>query len=334
MSLGLAFDRPLVLLLLAACVPALLGAGWRWHTTPSLTIVPADRASRATDLALRVLAAAPIAAIVLGLAGLHAPGATVSRSGQGAHVAVVLDRSLSMDEGFAIQGEKSHETKSHAAVRLIGAFFAGRPHDSFAVVAFSTAPILAMPLTTHRDAVAASIAAMDRPGLANTDIGAGLAMGLAQFDHDSPGAAHAVLLVTDGAGAIPEWTRDTLRAQAARHHAHLYYLYLRAGDDPPLADASNGQSDLDKPAGLDAFFRGLGTPYRGFEARDPNAVAAALRQIGGLETHALTYQETLKRRDLAQLCYGVAALSLLLSLLAQAAERDPIARPLAARVRA
>ncbi len=331
---GLAFDRPLVLLLLAACVPALMGAGWRWRTAPSLIGVPADRTSWLTDIALRVLAAAPVAAIVLGLAGLHAPGRTVSRSGQGAHVAVVLDRSLSMDEGFAIQGEKSHETKTQAAVRLIGAFFAGRPHDSFAVVAFSTAPILAMPLTAHRDAVAASIAAMNRPGLANTDIGAGLAMGLAQFDRDSPDAAHAVLLVTDGAGAIPEWTRDTLRAQAARHHAHLYYLYLRAGDDPPLAEAAGGETDLDKPAGLDAFFRGLGTPYRGFEARDPDAVQAALRQIGGLETRPLTYTETLKRQDLAPACYAAAALCLLLSLLAQAAERDFAAVPPAVRVRA
>ena len=170
---------------------------------------------------------------------------------------------------------------------------AARPHDSFGVVAFSTSPIPAMPLTAHRDAVSASIRAMAEKGLANTDIGAGVAMGLAQFDRDPANAARVLLLVSDGAGAIPETTRDYIRAAARRSGAHLYYLYLRGGDDPPLVEDEDESHNLGRPAGLDAFFRTLGGTYAGFEARDPGAIAAATRRIGALETQPIIYRENL-----------------------------------------
>ena len=36
---------------------------------------------------------------------------------------MVLDRSLSMDEPFALNGEKATESKNHAAVRMIADLF-------------------------------------------------------------------------------------------------------------------------------------------------------------------------------------------------------------------
>ncbi len=321
------FDHPWVLLLLAGCLPALLGSGLRWQGYASLMAVPSDALSDGLDWALRAVSALALAAIVLGLAGLHDGPLSVLRQGVGAHVVIALDRSLSMDEPFALRGEKSGESKSQAAARLLAAFFAGRPHDSFGLVAFSTSPIPAMPLTAHRDAVAASIGAMAEKGLANTDIGAGVAMGLAQFDRDPATAARVLLLVTDGAGAIPEPTRDYIRAKARRSGAHLYYLYLRSGDDPPLVEDEDESHNLGRPAGLDAFFRTLGGTYAGFEARDPGAIAAATRRIGALETQPITYRETLPRRDLDGACYGVAAICLAIGLLAQLAERGIPARP-------
>ena len=314
-------DHPWVLLLLAGCVPALLGTGLRWLGYASLSTVPKDTLSAVLDWALRAVSSVGLAAIVLGLAGLHDGPVTVERHGTGAHVVVALDRSLSMDEPFALRGEKSGESKAQAASRLLAAFFARRPHDSFAVVAFSTSPIPAMPLTAHRDAVAASIRAMAEHGLANTDIGAGISLGLAQFDGDPAGAARVLVLVSDGAGAIPEPTRDYIRAAAQRSGAHLYYLYLRSGDDPPLAEEADESHDLERPAGLDSFFRTLGQSYTGFEARDAGAIEAATRRIDALETHPITYGETLPRRDLDGVCYGLAAICMVVGLLAQLAER-------------
>ena len=317
----LAFDHPLALLLLAGCIPPLFGLGLRWFGFPSLLAAPRDSVSGLLDWVLRVLAAAPIAAIAFGLAGLHEGQQVVKRVGEGAHIVVVLDRSLSMDEPFAIRGEKAHETKTAAAARLLADFFTHRPHDEFGLVAFSTSPIQAMPLTAHRAAVSAAIAAMRQKALANTEIGAAIAIGLMQFQRDTPGAARALLLISDGAGAIPEQTRDYIRAQMTLQGAHLYYLYLRAGDDPPLAEDLGDSVDLTRPSGLDAFFRRLGGVYAGFEARDPDAAEAAARRIDALETRPVVYSETLPRVDLDLACYEAAALCLALSLLAQMAER-------------
>jgi mxaC protein len=131
----LAVDHPLVLVLLVFCLPPLLGLGFRWSDFPSLLAAPRDGTSNALDWALRVLAAIPVAALTLALAGLHEGQQTVQRVGRGAHIVVVLDRSLSMDEPFAVVGEKAHESKTAAASRLLTDFFARRPHDSFAIVA-------------------------------------------------------------------------------------------------------------------------------------------------------------------------------------------------------
>jgi mxaC protein len=318
----LALDHPAALVLLVGCVPALLGWGSRWFGVASAGTFPVDVVSRVFDLGLRALAALPVAAIVLALAGLHQGQQAIWRSFTGAHVMVVLDRSLSMDEPFSLLGEKASETKTQAASRMLADLFARRPHDRFGLVAFSTSPILAMPLTSHREAVSAAIAAMDAPGLANTEIGGGLALGLAQFADDAPGATHVLLLVTDGAGVIPDQTRAYIKAQARLQDAHLYYLYLRAGDDPPLAEDLGDSVNLGRPAGLDAYFRTLGISYAGFEARDPDAVARAAHKIDELETQKIAVRDLVKQRELDRACLVFAALCLALSLLAQLAERS------------
>jgi mxaC protein len=319
----MAFDHPAILVLLVLCLPPLAGWGSRWSGIASVEVFPADLASSIVDMAVRVLAALPVAAIVLALAGVHAGPRSVWHSFTGAHVMVVLDRSLSMDEPFSLAGEKASESKTQAAARMLADFFARRPHDSFGLVAFSTSPILAMPLTGHRDAVAAAIAAMDGKGLANTEIGGGLALGLSQFTLDPPGATRVVLLVTDGAGVIPDATRAYIKAQARLQDAHLYYLYLRAGDDPPLAEDLGDSVNLGRPAGLDAYFRTLGVSYAGFEARDPDAVQRAARRIDALEARKIAVRDMLPRQDFSRICLGLAACCIMLGLLVQLAERAP-----------
>jgi mxaC protein len=321
-AVTLEVDQPVLLLLCLLAIPLLAGRGWRWGRIPSLIIVPKDAASRAIDALLRVLAAMPIVALVLGLAGLHTGAQTTTRVGRGAHVVIVLDRSLSMDEPFAIIGEKARETKTAAAARMLADFSAARRHDSLGLVAFSTAPIIAMPLTDHREPAAAAIAAMHRPGLANTDIGAGLVMGLAQFGSLGLRETRVMLLISDGAGTISARTQEMIRAAARQLDVHLYYLYLRSGGDPPLVENTGGDINMDRPSGLDSFFRSLGVNYAGFEARDPGAVEAVARRIDALESQPILYRETEPRRDLDGLCDAVAAACLLLSLMAHLAERD------------
>ena len=330
LGINLALDHGWVLILLLLALPALLARGESWRAFPSLIEAPIDPWAGALDGALRLLAACAIAATVLGLAGLHRTRHTVERSGRGAHIVLVLDRSLSMDEGFARQGKHANESKSAAASRLMEAFFLSRPNDSFGVVAFSTSPIQALPITDHRDAVAASLRAMRQKALANTDIGGGLRQALRIFSHDDADATRVILFVSDGAGYIAEDTQDAIRAEALRERIHLYYIYLRAGDDPPLVEELGTYTDATHPSVLDAYFRSLGVPYRSFEASDPGTLAAATATIGALETRPLTWSETVGRLDYAWLCYLAACLCLVPGLLAQLAERDLRISPLPA----
>ena len=315
-------DHVWVLCLLALCLPALLGRDARWRAVSSLMAVPEDPSSAWIDRGLRLIAAGVIAAIVLGLAGLHRGANEVERVGHGAHVVLVLDRSLSMDEGFARTGEKARMTKTAAATELIEAFFAKRKQDSFGLVAFSTNPILVMPLTEHRAAMAGAMAAMAQKGLANTDIGAGLEMALGLLARDDPHSARVILFVSDGAGRIPDAMQARIRMEALTERIHLYYLYLRSGDAPALSAGMAGSNDPTTPASLDSFFRSLDVQYRGFEANDPGAVEAATRAIGTLETRNVSYHEIMPRLDEQGLCYGLACFGLLALLLARAAERD------------
>jgi mxaC protein len=317
--MSLAFDHSWLLLLCLLAVPALRAGRAAWQPFPSLIDVPRDAAGSSVDALLRLLAAAAIVATVLGLAGLHRSRHSIERHGNGAHIVLVLDRSLSMDEGFATVGHTATETKTAAAARLIDAFFASRPQDSFGIIAFSTAPIQALPITDDRAAAAAALRAMRQKALANTDIGGGLRAALAMFAHDDAAATRVVLLVSDGAGYIQEATQDAIRAEAVRERVHLYYLYLRAGDEPPLLEAAT--TDATHPAALDAFFRSLRVPYRGFEAADTQSVRRATDAIGALETRPLTWLETVGRLDYAWLCYAIAAACLVPLLLARAAER-------------
>jgi mxaC protein len=324
---NLAVDHVWSLTLLLLAVPALLGRNKSWRAFPALRAAPVDGASRWLDVFLRLLAAGAIAGIVLGLAGLHRRQHEVARAGRGAHIVLVLDRSLSMDEPFALDGHKATESKTAAAARLIDQFFARRPQDRFGVVAFSTAPIEVLPLTSHRAAVAAALQAMRMPALANTNIGGGLTTALSMFAQDDAAATRVILLVSDGAGYIAEDMQDQIRAAALQQRAHIYYLYLRAGDEPPLMEDMGSHTDATHPAALDGFLRSLGVPYRGFEAADPAAVAAATDAISALETRPITYTETVRRLDYDRACYAVALFCLLLVLLARLAERDIVRLP-------
>jgi mxaC protein len=313
-------DHAWVLSLLILCIPPLLGNIGRAQSLSSLASFPTDATSRILDICLRILAATAIGATILGLAGPHSGAGAIERTGSGAHIVLLLDRSLSMDEGLALTGQKARLSKTAAATKLIQSFFARRPNDSFGLVAFSTQPIPIMPLTEHREAIAAALSAMNNKGLADTDIGAGLEAALTQFENDDPQASRVILFVSDGAGRIPDAVQADLRTKMLLQRIHLYYLYLRSGDSPALSNSSG--DDMTQPSALNAFFKSLNIPYRGFEASDPGAITAATDAIGRLEIRPLTYHETIPRVGYESLCYGLAAAALILLLASRLAERD------------
>lgn len=281
---------------------------------PSLSAIPADPASRIVSVIIKALGAAAVGGAVIGLAGPHRLGESVEKLGRGAHIVLLIDRSASMNDTFAgRQPSGGEEAKAAAARRLLLAFVSGRPHDRFGVAAFSTSPMMVLPLTDRLDAVKAAVGAIDRPGLGATNVGRGLAMALGMFDDRSEIASRAVVLVSDGAAVIDRKSDAALRAGFERQRIHLYWLFLRTAGGQGIFSAP-AAAGLDTPQAmperhLNRFFESLKVPYRAFEAETPKAVEDAIAEIGRLETSPLRYREHIPQRDLSWLAYGAAAIA-------------------------
>ena len=328
----LAFDRPWLLALLLCAVIPFVVRMLRSSGHPRLETTPRDPLSLSVDWGLKLTGAAAIVALVLGLAGLHRPGGTLERTGQGAHLVLLIDRSASMDNTFANRRpDGEEESKAAAARRLLLDFLETRLQDRIAVAAFSTSPMLLLPMTNRREAMRGAVSGIAEPGLSQTDVGRGLAMAFSLFEEESGTASRALLLVSDGAGVIAPDVQEFLRAEAARKASNLYWLYLRSegskGIFEPPAPNEIDSPQLRPERHLHLFLQRLGVPYRAFEAENPEAVAEAIEEIGTLERRPLIYRERLPRRDLDALAYGAAALFLAVLSFARLIER-----PLAAKV--
>jgi mxaC protein len=343
--MNVAFETPLVLVLLPLALLPLIFAVQRTQGYPSLAAVAPDGLSRAVDIGLHALGALAIGALIAAIAGVHLKGQTIERVGEGAHVVLLLDRSRSMDDTFAGQPAGDGETsKSAAARRLLRDFVDRRLHDRFGVAAFSTLPMYVLPITSHKDAVLAAVDAITRPGLAYTNVGLGLSLALSMHEQDPTAASRAILLVSDGAAVIDRRVQERLRAQIAKRPVNLYWLYLRSAGAPGIFDKP-GPDVPDTPQALperhlNLFFHTLRVPYRAFEAENPQAVADAIAEIDKLERNPIRYQERIPEKDLAWLAYAVAAAALALLLLAKllevrleagAAAPLPAAKPAARR---
>jgi mxaC protein len=323
MMLALAHPEILYLLPIAA-LPLLAGVLSR-QDYPSLAGVGHDRLSNATDLTLKALGVAAILATILGAGGLHRRGDAIERTGEGAHIVLLIDRSASMDNSFAGRPPSGEEqSKSGAARRLLKDFIRERAHDFVGVAAFSTAPMHVLPLTDHKDAVMAAVDAMDRPGLAFTNVGRGLALALDMHETSPPTASRAILLVSDGAAVIDRKVQEKIRAAFAKRPINLYWLFLRTEGAKGISDVP-GPDEPDTPQALperhlDKFFKSLKIPYRAFEAENPQAVADAIAEIGRLEKKPITYFERVPQKDLSPMAYGAALFCVLLLLVAKAIE--------------
>lgn len=332
--MNLAVSHPWVLLLLPLALLPLLAAAREADPYPSLRAAKPDPLSQGIDVALRVLGAVAIAALVLGLAGLHVKGQSIERTGEGASIVLLFDRSASMNDTFAGQAptRSGEESKSAAARRFLKQFVATREHDRFGVTAFSTAPMFVLPLSDHKDATLAAIDAIVQPGLALTNVGKGLAMAQSMHDADivsvddmAGGVANrAIVLVSDGAAVIDRKMQQKLEAAFLKRPVNLYWIFLRTEGSRGIFEAP----DPDKPdtprampeRHLNLFFENLKIPYRAFEVENPSAVGEAIATIDKLERRPMRYHERIPQKDLSALAYSIALGALILLVLAKLAE--------------
>ncbi len=323
--MNLAVSLPWMLALAPLAVLPLMSSASRDSGHSSLGDLPPDPLSTAINWCLRLAGAVAVLGLVLGIAGLHREGEVIEKTGEGAHIVLLIDRSSSMDNTFAGKApEGGEESKSAAARRLLKEFISSRDHDLVGVAAFSTSPMPVLPLTDHKPAVLAAIDAMDRPGLAFTNVGRGLALALDMQEQDTSAAPRVIVLVSDGAAVIDRKVQDALRSAIAKRPVNLYWLFLRTEGTPgfsykPKADETDTPQSLPERH-LDIFFKSLKVPYRAFEAETPEAVADAVAEIGKLERRPITYVERIPERDLSAFAYGTAMMALALLLMAKLSE--------------
>jgi mxaC protein len=340
------FDHPWLLWLLPlAALPLLAPPGGALNNA-GLTLMPRDRVSEWLGRALRIAAVLALGALVIGMAEPYRPEYGVERVGTGAEIVLVLDRSRSMDQGFAgarpagaaAKGTgpealdyyfsqtpgRLRESKGKVARQLLSDFAEKRPDDRFGMIVFSTLPIRVLEFTQKNEAIQAAIAAGNiGRGLSETNIGLALESALSYFDDQPYTGSRIVMLVSDGGDRLDADASERIAYLTRKHRVAIYWIYLRSANSPGLmleTGEAPQNADVVPDYALHRFFESIGMPYHAYEAGNPEALQKAIEAVNQLENLPITYLDTVPRRELSALCYGVALVGVLLLLAASLME--------------
>jgi mxaC protein len=327
MSINLDFSHPWVLVLLPLAALPLLRVRSDALVFSHLPWLPTDTAGRVVGALRRMFAVVAIASIVGGLAGPGRPQTQVVRTGRGAEIVVLIDRSRSMDMRMLpsdwrtidpiIRTQQSWNRgpqKSKTARELLSHFVAQRPEDRFSLMFFSGGPLPVVPFTQHAEVVQAGITAGGTgPGLSSTDVGRALLAAITEFDAREYTGSRAILLVSDGGAQLDPPTRQRIAAGLARNRIALYWLYLRSINAPSL-DTTDPQADAVAEIAMHRFFQSLKTPYHGYQASEPKDLVQAVADVGRQQNLPLDYLERIPRKDYERVFFGLGAFSCLVLL--------------------
>jgi len=313
------FNHPLVLWLLPLALLPILLERSHTRTYSWVDMLPSDPLSNLIGLLLKVLASVSLFSIILGLSGPHSLEQKIERVGVGAQIALVLDRSASMDDPFSggtAEGRVG-ETKSVAASRLMTEFVNARKNDMIGVITFSNSAMYVLPLTESREAVLAAIKATAGNSLFQTNIGGGLTSSVSLFEKVPDSGSRAIILLSDGAGRVGADAQQKLRDWLQRYNINLYWIVLRQPGGVTIFDPkydSTYDGPLPSEVELHQYFQTLRTPFHAYEAEDPKSLAAAMADINQKEKKPIKYFEKIPGKDFTQLCYILAALMIALLL--------------------
>ncbi|HEY8117664.1 MAG TPA: VWA domain-containing protein [Methylophilaceae bacterium] len=277
-----------------------------------LDMLPKDPLSDLIGLILKILGILALLFIVLGLASPHTHKQQIQRIGVGAQIALVLDRSASMDDPF-VGGDETHigEIKSAAASRLITQFVKSRQNDMFGMISFSNSAMYVLPLSENREAIMAAVKATAGNSLFQTNIGSGLTSGAGLFDNLPDSGSRAVILLSDGGGRIDAHTEQKIRDWYERLHISLYWIVLRQPGGISIFDKNYKTPDDRAPPPeieLRDYFNTLKSPYHAYEAQDPRSLGLAIEDINQREKKPIKYYEQIPGKDYTNACFLIAAI--------------------------
>jgi len=324
MMANIDFLHPWALLLLPLAALPLLRARFDALPFSHLPWLPRDPAGHILGWLRTAAAMLAILCIVVGLASPGRPQTQVLRTGRGAEIVVLIDRSRSMDQRMlptdwrtidpmirTQQAWNRGPQKSKTARELLSDFVTQRPEDRFSLMFFSGGPLPVVPFTQHGEVVQAGITAGGTgPGLSSTDVGRALLAAIAEFDVREYTGSRAILLVSDGGAQLDPTTRRRIAAGMARNRIALYWLYLRAINGASLDD-SDPQADSIAEVALHHFFQKLGTPYHAYQVSEPKDLVQAVADVGRQQNLPLDYLERVPRKSYERGCYAFGALACL-----------------------
>lgn len=318
----MAFSNPWLLWLLPlAILPLLLQRAHAKHYS-WVDMLPADPLSDLVGLLLKIFAVLTLFFIIVGLAAPHTNEQKVERIGVGAQIALVLDRSASMDDPFSGSTDATGntivgETKSVAAARLITNFVKSRQQDMFGMITFSNSAMYVLPLSENKKAIIAAVQATGGNALFQTNIGSGLTSGAGLFDKIPDSGSRALILVSDGAGRMDAGTQQKIKDWFDRFHISLYWIVLRQPGGLSIFDTKYVPPEnaaLPAEIELNEFFKTLKSPFKAYEAEDPKSLQLAMNDINNREKKPIKYLEKIPGRDYSDACFIIAALMIALLL--------------------
>jgi mxaC protein len=324
--MNLAFSYPWLLLLLPLCLLPLFTSLFERRASACGELIALSPLTIWLNRLLLATALIGIASLIMGIAGLHIVEQTVTRTGNGAHIVFVLDRSASMNETFGGKTpDENEQSKAEAARRLLSEFVSNRPHDLFGVAGFSTQPFYISPLTEHKTAIQAAINSMETPGLAFTNVAKGLGMGLSYFKDQPHTGSRVIVLVSDGAASLDHRAQKTLREWFERYRVSLYWFFLRTENGLGIYSEPGSAQD-DNPRvmperHLHKFFTTLSVPYHAYEVDTVESLQASIAELDELESLPLIYEEKIPRQSLATWFYALALFSMLLLIAVKLLEK-------------
>lgn len=319
------FDRALFLWLLPLAILPLMRRATDSQVFPTLAWIPPDRRGRVLDWLWRSIAVITMASIVIGLAGPGASGGKLSRTGRGAEVLIMLDRSSSMDavpravvtdgSGTTAGKRTSGDSKSKVARELLANFVGQRPNERFSLMTFSTKPMLVAAFADQNEPVLSGLAATGiGRGLPKTELGGALLASISEFEPRSYSGSRVILIVSDGGAKLDEKTRNSIRKGLNQHRISVYFIYIRSTGSPAdLHAAAMSEAAISSPeklseeVALHQFFMSLTSPYSLFQAHDSKSMADALTEIDRQQNSPLIYFERIPRQDYSGILF-VAAL--------------------------
>ncbi len=281
-------------------------------------MIPKDRLSSIIAIILKFIASLILITIIVGLSGPHSQQREIEKTGIGAQIGLVLDRSASMDDPFAGNDQsKVGEMKSAAAARFITDFVNSRKNDMMGMVSFSNSAMYVLPLTDNKNAIIAAVRATAGNALFQTNIGSGLTTGAELFNKVPDSGSRAVILLSDGAGRIDAATQEKIKDWFGRLKISLYWIVLRQPGGISIFNTSFKARDdeaLPPQIELNEFFKSLNSPFQAYEAEDPKTLQKAIEDINQKEKKPIKYFEKIPGQDYSTHCFVTAAL-LMIALL-------------------